>query len=63
VAVLTALAVPMILLPHNEWAVSLHNPYLIASVVAIVIAAWRQQLLLTIVVGLLVFFICRQFLG
>ena len=63
VAVLTALTVPMVLLPQGQWAVSVNNPYLAASIVAVVVAAWRRNLMLTIVIGLLVFFVWRQFLG
>jgi len=59
VAVLTALIMPMILLPDGQWQVSVANPYLVASLVAVVVAAWRKNLLLTIVVGLVVFFILR----
>lgn len=59
VAVLTALIVPMVLLPDNEWALTPTNPYLIASLVAIGVAAWRRNLMLTIVVGLIVFFLMR----
>jgi len=59
VAVLTAISVPMIVAPQGELAVSLSNPYLAASIVAVVVAAWRRQLLLTIVVGLVVFFAWR----
>ncbi len=57
VAVLTALIMPMILLPAGQWQVSINNPYLVASLVAVAVAAWRKNLLLTIVVGLVVFFI------
>jgi len=63
VAVLTAISVPMVLLPGDEWAVSLTNPYLLASLVAIAVAAWRGNLMLTIVVGLVVFFLARVFIA
>jgi len=59
VAVLTALSVPMLVMPEGEWALSIHNEYLMAGIVAIAVAAWRQNLLLTISVGLLVFFVLR----
>lgn len=59
VAVLTALVTPMILLPGGEWAISARNPYLVASIVAVVIAAWRRHLMLTIAVGMLVFIAWR----
>lgn len=63
VAVLTALTVPMVLLPQGEWALSLKSPYLVASVVAIIVSAWQRNLMLTILVGLLVFFVLRYWLG
>jgi len=61
VAVLTAISVPIMVMPNDQMALSLDNEYLVAGVVAIAIAAWRRQLLLTIVVGLLVFFMWRHF--
>lgn len=61
VAVLTALIMPMILLPNGQWQLSMGNPYIVASLVAVGVAAWRKNLLLTIVVGLVVFFVWRQF--
>lgn len=59
VAVLTAITVPMVITPGGEWQLSASNPYLVAAVVTIVVAAWRKNLLLTIVVGLVVFFLWR----
>lgn len=55
VAVLSALCAPMVLLPDGQWDVSFSNASLVASVVAIVVAWKSQHLLLTIVVGMLVF--------
>lgn len=63
VAVLTALILPMVMLPHGEWLVSFNNPYLAASIVAIAVSAWRRNLMLTIVTGLVVFFSWRLLLG
>ena len=62
VAVLTALIFPMVMLPRGEWAVSATNPYLVASLVAVVVSVWRANLMLTIVVGLVVFFVWRQWI-
>lgn len=59
VAVLTALIMPMILLPDGQWQLSLGSPYIVASLVAVAVAAWRKSILLTIVVGLCVFFVLR----
>ena len=55
VAVLSALCAPMVLIQDNQWALSFSNVYLIASIVAILVAWKSRHLLLTIVVGMLVF--------
>lgn len=55
VAVLSALSAPWVLLQEGEWDISFANPYLIASIVAIVVAWKTRHLLLTIVVGMVVF--------
>lgn len=60
VAVLTALIAPMIAMPNGQWQLHYSNPYLVASLMAVMVAAWRKNLLLTIVVGLAVFFVLRQ---
>lgn len=57
VTVLTAIIVPMILAPHGggmelDW----RNPQLVASIVAVLVCAATRRQLLTIVIGLLVFF-------
>jgi branched-subunit amino acid transport protein len=62
VAVLTAITVPMVITPGGEWQLSVSNPYLIASIVSIAVAAWRRSVLLTIVVGLVVFFLWRYWM-
>jgi branched-subunit amino acid transport protein len=57
VTVLTAIIVPMILAPHGGSAeLDWHNPQLVASVVAVLLSAATRRQLLTIVVGLGVFF-------
>ena len=55
VAVLSALCAPMVLIPDGQWNLSFANASLIASIVAVVVAMKTQYLLLTIVVGMLVF--------
>lgn len=57
VAVLTALCVPLIVKPEGVWSLSLENSHLIAGVVAVVIAATTRHLLLTIVVGMVLFLV------
>lgn len=57
VTVLTAIIVPMILAPHGGgMEFSLHNPQLIASIVAVVVCAATRRQLITIVAALAVFF-------
>ena len=55
-AVLTAIIVPAILMPDGtSVALNFHNSYLIASIVAGLVAWRSQNLLLTIVIGMLTF--------
>ena len=55
VAVLSALSAPIVLINEGAWNISLYNGYLVASVVAILVAWKTKHLLLTIVVGMAVF--------
>lgn len=64
VTVLTAIIVPMVLAPQGQglefgW----HNPQLIAALVAVAVCAVTRHQLLTIVIGLLVFFGWQFWLG
>jgi len=57
VTVLTAIIVPMVLAPHGQGLeLSWHNPQLIGAVAAVLACVATRQQLLTIAVGLLVFF-------
>lgn len=57
VTVLTAIIVPMVLAPHGGGIeLSPRNPQLVAALAAIGICIWTRHQLLTIVVGLIVFF-------
>ena len=57
VTVLTAIIVPMILAPHGAGLeLTWHNPQLVASIVAVAVCAATRKQLLTIAVGLAVFF-------
>ena len=62
VAVLTAISVPEIVTPGGELNLSYTNAHLVAGVVAIVTAWWSQSLLLTIVLGMSVFFAWKFFM-
>ncbi|MFQ3186682.1 MAG: branched-subunit amino acid transport protein [Marinomonas primoryensis] len=59
VAVLTAIITPMILMPDQHINIFLFNPWLLGSVAAFVVGIWRQQQLLTILVGVVVFFVSK----
>ena len=63
-AVLTAIVVPGMLMPDGQsWSLSWNNAYLLAGLVAIVIATLTRHLLATIGGGLLVFFLLRWTFG
>jgi branched-subunit amino acid transport protein len=62
VAVLTAIITPMILMPDKTLTVDWHNPWLSGALAAFVVGLWRQQPLLTIVSGVVVFFAGKFFL-
>ena len=59
IAVLTAIIVQVSLVREGEVLLSTENHYLIASVLAFVTALVSRHLMLTIVVGLVVFSVCR----
>ncbi|GAB4371898.1 MAG: hypothetical protein Kow00121_13770 [Elainellaceae cyanobacterium] len=55
--VLTAIVVPAVLMPTgNELLIDHTNARLVGAIAAILVGFWKGQLLLTIVVGMLVFF-------
>ncbi|MDB5763858.1 MAG: branched-chain amino acid transporter [Herminiimonas sp.] len=57
VTVLTAIIVPMVLAPHGKGIeLSWRNPQLVAAVAAVIVCAATRRQLLTIVVGLAMFF-------
>ncbi|NJR67165.1 MAG: AzlD domain-containing protein [Leptolyngbyaceae cyanobacterium CRU_2_3] len=56
-AVLTAIVLPAVLMPtENQISLSYTNARMIGAIAAILIGYWRNNLLLTIVVGMMVFF-------
>ncbi|REG85810.1 AzlD domain-containing protein [Marinomonas pollencensis] len=59
VAVLTSIITPMIFVSQHQLNVSYDNPWLLGGVAAFVVGLWKQQQLLTIVVGVVVFFIAK----
>ncbi|MDM8520416.1 AzlD domain-containing protein [Anaerolineales bacterium HSG6] len=55
-AVLTAITVPAVLMPHGEQVeLTTNNPYLIGALVACAVGWYSRNLLLTIVVGMVAF--------
>lgn len=61
VAVLTAIITPMVTMPDKQLDLHFDNPWLLGAVAAFLVGIWRQQQLLTIVVGVVVFFVARYF--
>jgi branched-subunit amino acid transport protein len=60
VAVLTAIVVPMVLLPDGaHWQLTWRNPWLVGAVVTGLIAWKAKNLLTSIAIGMLVFFLFR----
>ncbi|MCG7585885.1 MULTISPECIES: AzlD domain-containing protein [Photobacterium] len=56
-AVLTAIWAPIVFLPEGELSVSWHNPYLVAAIVAVLLAWKLKSVLLTAVISMAVFFL------
>lgn len=59
VAVLSAIAVPIMLAPRGDFFFSLSNEYLVAGIAAIVFVAVTRHLLWTIVLGMALFLALR----
>ena len=62
-AVLTAIIIPAVLMPGGELEIGSTNAYLVAGLVAAVVAWRRKNLLLIIVVGMAVFWVWRVVVG
>lgn len=60
-AVLSALIFPALFLPNNVWDFSVDNHRLLAGIVAIVVAWFSKNTLLTIIVGMLALFVLQLF--
>lgn len=59
VAVLTAISVPEMLAPGGQVILGINNAHLLSGIAAIVVAWWTRNLLLTIVLGMAIFFAWR----
>lgn len=62
-AVLTALIVPSVLMPEGAMSVQPQNAFLVAGVLAALIAWRTKNLLLTIVLGMTAFWLWRALTG
>lgn len=63
VAVLTAICVPIMLMPNDQLDLSFSNAHLLAGVLAILIAWRTKNLLLTIMLGMAAFLLWRALFG
>lgn len=63
VSVLGAIIVPMIFMPNKQWDLHLTNPWLVGGIVAFALGLIRQQPLLTIVGGVVAFFLTKYFVA
>jgi branched-subunit amino acid transport protein len=63
VAVLTAITSTAVLRPQGQMWISTNNAYLVGAIAAIIIAWRSQNLLLTIVLGMAIFFLWRALVG
>jgi branched-subunit amino acid transport protein len=52
-AVLIAITVPAVLVPNGELSLSLHNEYLVAALVTVLVAWRSNRMLLSILAGML----------
>ena len=58
-AVLTAIIVPSVVMPHGQIDFSIENSYLIAAIFSFIIAIYTKSLLKTIGLGMIFFLILR----
>lgn len=63
VSVLTAIITPMILMSDKTLNFDWQNPWLLGSLTALVMGLWKQQPLLTILTGVVVFFLSNYLLA
>lgn len=62
-AVLTAIILPELILPAGELNLSPANPNLLAGIAAVLVAWRTRSVLLTILVGMVVFWLVRMVVG
>ena len=61
ISVLSAIIVPMIFMPDGKLNLGLDNPWLLGALAAFVVGLIKQNQLLTIVVGVVVFYLSKLF--
>lgn len=61
--VLTAMAAPIVVMPHGEVVQTIGDPYLLGGLTAIGLGLMTRHMLPTVVVSLLVFVLAVQVLG
>ncbi|EAQ63619.1 hypothetical protein MED121_00385 [Marinomonas sp. MED121] len=59
ISVLSAIIVPMIFMPNGNLTLSLQNPWLIGAGVAFIVGLIKQNQLLTILVGVIAFYLSK----
>ncbi|WP_060481199.1 AzlD domain-containing protein [Pseudomonas sp. NBRC 111119] len=60
---LTAICGPIIFMPDHQLDLSLLNPYLLGSLVAIALVMLTRRVLLSMLVSMLIFFLLRSWLA
>lgn len=60
---LTAICGPIIFLPEHQLDLSLTNPYLLGSVVAVALVLLTRSVLMSMLVSMLIFFLLRSWLA
>jgi branched-subunit amino acid transport protein len=60
---LTAICGPIIFMPEHQLDLSLLNPYLLGSLVAITLVLLTRSVLLSMLVSMLIFFLLRSWLA
>ena len=63
VAVLSAIILPMILMPHGQFSLDWKNPWLLGALAAFITGMRKQKPMLTILVGVVVFFLSQWWLS
>lgn len=61
-AVLTAIWAPIVFIPEDELGLSLQNPFLLAAIIAVLIAYLTKNVLMTTIVSMVAFLLLRVLL-